>query len=161
MPWEESMKDAYKQRRLVLLENLDPSLTSSEVQYVESCVDCRVGQAFVIFKRKEAAESVIRKLEEGCLLMSNGRPLVGSFGLPCFPEKKRTFYGHYAIDQPRQREMKDAVSTSHCSQANNIEYDMAVEWCLLQEREDKTWRKLYQRQSEELSKLKAKLKSKI
>ncbi|CAJ2643323.1 unnamed protein product [Trifolium pratense] len=177
MPWEESMKDAYKQGRLVLLENLDPSLTSSEVQdiiwhgFKERCTAKMIqkttyssphsGQAFVIFKRKEAAESVIRKLEEGCFLMSNGRPLVGSFGLPCFPEKKRTFYGHYAIDQPRQREMKDAVSTSHCSQANNIEYDMAVEWCLLQERVDKTWRKLYQRQSEELSKLKAKLKSKI
>ncbi|WJX41958.1 hypothetical protein P8452_29245 [Trifolium repens] len=177
MPWEESMKDAYKQGRLVLLENLDPSLTSSEVQDIiwhgfkerctakmiqkTACSSPHSGQAFVIFKRKEAAESVIRKLEEGCFLMSNGRPLVGSFGLPCFPEKKRTFYGHYAIDQPRQREMKDAVSTSHCSQSNNIEYDMALEWCLLQERVEKTWRKLYLRQSEELSKLKAKLKSKI
>lgn len=39
---------------------------------------------------------------------------------------------------------KDAVSTSHCSQPNNIEYDMAVEWCLLQERADKSWRRLYQ-----------------
>jgi hypothetical protein len=28
------MKDAYKQGRLVLLENLDPSLTSSEVQVI-------------------------------------------------------------------------------------------------------------------------------
>jgi len=41
-------------------------------------------------------------------------------------------------------EQKDAISTSHCSQPNNIEYDMAVEWCLLQERADKSWRKLYQ-----------------
>jgi hypothetical protein len=40
-------------------------------------------------------------------------------------------------------EQKDAVSTSHCSQSNNIEYDMALEWCLLQERVEKTWRKLY------------------
>lgn len=32
-----------------------------------------IGQAFVIFKKKEAAESVVRKLEEGCFLMSNGR----------------------------------------------------------------------------------------
>jgi hypothetical protein len=28
------MKDAYKQGKLVLLENLDPSLTSSEVQVI-------------------------------------------------------------------------------------------------------------------------------
>lgn len=33
-PWEEKMKDAYEQGRLVLLENLDPSLTSSEVQVI-------------------------------------------------------------------------------------------------------------------------------
>ncbi|KAK7410351.1 hypothetical protein VNO78_01069 [Psophocarpus tetragonolobus] len=123
------------------------------------------GQAFVIFKKKEAAESVVRKLEDGCLLMSNGRPLVGSIGVPCFPKKKPIFYGHYVVDQLRmmqmQREMKDAVSTSHCSQPNNIEYDMAIEWYLLQEKANESWRRLYQRQGEELSKLKAKLKSKI
>ncbi|XP_027190972.1 protein ANTI-SILENCING 1 isoform X2 [Cicer arietinum] len=180
MPWEERMRNAHEQGKLVLLENLDPSLTSSEVQdiiwlgFKESCTVMVIqktaessphsGQAFVIFKRKEAAESVIRKLEEGCFLMSNGRPLVGSFGLPCFPEKKPIFYGHHVNDHLRlqtQREMKDAVSTSHCSQPNNIEYDMAVEWCLLQERADKSWRRLYQRQGEELRKLKAKLNVKI
>ncbi|CAK8568805.1 unnamed protein product [Lathyrus sativus] len=177
MPWEERMKNACEQGKLVRLENLDPSLTSSEVQNIiwhgfeESCTAKMIqktayssphsGQAFVIFKRKEAAESVVRKLEEGCFLMSNGRPLVGSFEHPCLSGKKPIFYGHHAIDQPRQRETKDAVSTSHCSQPNNIEYDMALEWCLLQEKEDKTWRRLYKRQGEELSKLKAKLKSKI
>lgn len=122
------------------------------------------GQALVIFQRKETAELVIRKLEDGCFLMSNGRPLVGRIALPFFPEKKPTFYGHLAIDHLRlqmQREMKDAVSTSHCSQPNNIEFDMAVEWCLLQERADKAWRMLYQQQGEELGKLKAKLKSKF
>lgn len=31
------------------------------------------GQAFVIFKTREAAESAVRKLEEGCLLLPNGR----------------------------------------------------------------------------------------
>lgn len=31
------------------------------------------GQAFVIFKTRDAAVSAIRKLEEGCLLLSNGR----------------------------------------------------------------------------------------
>ncbi|XP_058785106.1 protein ANTI-SILENCING 1 [Vicia villosa] len=177
MGWEERMKNAREQGKLVRLENLDPSLTSSEVQSIiwhgfeESCTAKMIqktayssplsGQAFVIFKKKEAAESVVRKLEEGCFLMSNGRPLLGNFELPCLSGKKPIFYGHHAIDQPRQRETKDALSTSHCSQPNNIEYDMALEWCLLQEREDKSWRRLYQRQGEELRKLKAKLKSKI
>ncbi|KAG5048535.1 hypothetical protein JHK85_009638 [Glycine max] len=64
--WEEKMKTAYEQGRLMLLQNLDPSLSSSEVQ-------------------------------------------------------------------------KDAVSTSHCSRPNNIEYDMGIEWCLLQERANKSW----------------------
>ncbi|XP_027355238.1 protein ANTI-SILENCING 1 isoform X2 [Abrus precatorius] len=178
-PWEERMKTAYEQGKLVLLQNLDPSLTSSEVQDIiwhgfrESCTAKVIqktayssphsGQAFVIFKGKEAAELVVRRLDEGCFLMSNGRPLVGSIGVPWFPEKKPTFYGHHVVDKLRmmqmQREMKDAVSTSHCSQPNNIEYDMAVEWCLLEERANKSWRKLSQRQGEELSKLKAKLKS--
>lgn len=37
-----------------------------------------IGQAFVIFKKSEAAESVVRKLDEGCLLMSNGRYVLNS-----------------------------------------------------------------------------------
>ncbi|KAG5147809.1 hypothetical protein JHK82_014690 [Glycine max] len=188
IPWEEKMKTAYEQGRLVLLQNLDPSLSSSEVQYgaavfnkvlymcysvmgygghhaniiwtgfKESCTARMIqktayssphsGQAFVIFKKSEAAESVVRKLDEGCLLMSNGRPLVASSGVPCFPKKKPIFYGHHVVDQLRmmqmQREIKDVVSTSHCSQPNNIEYDMGIEWCLLQERANKSWRMLYQ-----------------
>lgn len=181
IPWEEKMETAHEQGKLVLLQNLDPSLSSSDVQNIiwtgfkESCTAKMIqktahssphsGQAVVIFRKKEAAESVVRKLDEGCFLMSNGRPLVGSIGVPSFPEKKPIFYGHHVVDQLRmmqtQREMKDAVSTSHCSQPNNIEYEMAIEWCLLQERASKSWRKLYQRQGEELSKLKAKLKSKV
>ena len=39
---------------------------------------------------------------------------------------------------------KEAVSTSHCSQPNTIEYEMAMEWCLLQERSDCAWKKLYE-----------------
>jgi hypothetical protein len=39
---------------------------------------------------------------------------------------------------------KEAVSTSHCSQPNTLEYDMAMEWCLLQDRSDLALRKLRQ-----------------
>ncbi|MED6174133.1 hypothetical protein PIB30_065970 [Stylosanthes scabra] len=177
IPWEERMKTAHERGTLVLLENLDPSLTSVQdiiwQGFKESCTARMIqktacasphsGQAFVIFKRKETADMVVKKLQEDCLLMSNDCPLVGSIGRPYFPGKKSVFYGHYVLDQSRmlQREMKDAVSTSHCSQPNNIEYDMAVEWCLLQERADKAWSRLYRRQGEELRKLKAKLKTKV
>jgi hypothetical protein len=39
---------------------------------------------------------------------------------------------------------KEAVSTSHCSQPNTLEYDLAMEWCLLQDRSDLALRKLRQ-----------------
>ncbi|XP_020969593.1 protein ANTI-SILENCING 1 isoform X1 [Arachis ipaensis] len=163
IPWEERMKTAHERGKLVLLENLDPSLTSEQVQdiifqgFKESCTAHMIqktacasphsGQAFVIFKKKETADMVVKKLQEDSLLMSNGCPLVGSIGRPCFPGKKPAFYGHYFLDQSRmlqQREMKNAVSTSHCSQPNNIEYDMAMDWCLLQKRAEKAWSILYQ-----------------
>ena len=32
-----------------------------------------VGQAFVIFERKDVAKMVIERLDEGCLLLPNGR----------------------------------------------------------------------------------------
>lgn len=179
LPWEERMQTAHQQGTLVLLQNLDPAYTSAEVEdivwhgFKESCTARMIqrttissphsGQAFVIFKTRDAAVSAIRKLEEGCLLLSNGRPLVGSFGTPCFPGKQSTFVGHLSIDKVKvqmQREMKQAVSTSHCSQPNTIEYEMAMDWCLQQERSDSCWKKLYKRQGDELRKLKASLKSK-
>ncbi|XP_042991838.1 protein ANTI-SILENCING 1-like isoform X1 [Carya illinoinensis] len=183
-PWEDRMKSAIEQGTLVLLQNLDPAYTSAEVEdivwhaFKESCrakmiqrtsissphcVIGFVGQAFAIFKTREAAEMVVKKLTKGCLLISNGRPLVGSIGSPWFPEKNPTFFGHLVIDKLRHqmpREMREAVSTSHCSQPNTIEYDMAMEWCLLQERSDLSWKKLYKQQGEELKKLKSSLKSK-
>uniref|UniRef100_A0A2C9W6M1 Uncharacterized protein n=1 Tax=Manihot esculenta TaxID=3983 RepID=A0A2C9W6M1_MANES len=91
------------------------------------------------------------------------RPLVGSIATLSFPGKPSTFFGHIYIDKLRlqmQREMKEAVSTSHCSQPNTIEYDMAMDWCLLQERTDLEWKHLYKQQGQELRKLKANLKSK-
>ncbi|GLT69010.1 hypothetical protein SLA2020_411960 [Shorea laevis] len=151
LPWEDRMKTANAQGTLVLLQNLNPAYTSAEVEdivwraFKDSCTAKMIqrtsissphcGQAFVIFKRREAAEMVVKKLDEGCLLLPNGRPLM-------------------------PREMREAVSTSHCSQPNTIEYEMAMEWCLLQERSELSWKKLYQQQWEELRKLKSSFKSK-
>ncbi|XP_020550564.1 protein ANTI-SILENCING 1 isoform X2 [Sesamum indicum] len=180
LPWEEKMKTAHDQGRLVLLQNLDPEYTSGEVQDIissafdENCTARMVqhtatssphsGQAFVIFKSREAVDRVVKKLDDECLMLPNQRPLVVCTGVfPHFSEKRTTFVGHLAIDKARrqvQREMKEAVSTSHYSQNNTIEYEMAMAWCLLQSKSDKWWEKLYEQQGKELKKLVGALKSK-
>ncbi|CAI9759656.1 unnamed protein product [Fraxinus pennsylvanica] len=179
LPWEERVQDSNDQGTLVLLRNLDPEYTSGEVEDIiwhafdENCTAKMIqrtavssphsGQAFVIFKTKEAAEKVIRKLNDGCLMLPNRRPLVGCYGvLPRVSGRQTSFVGHLAIDDVRrqiQRDMKDAVSTSHYSQTNTIEYEMAMDWCLLQSRSDIWWKTLYEVQREQLRKLRANLKS--
>ncbi|KAA3489971.1 Protein winged eye [Gossypium australe] len=55
------------------------------------------------------------------------------------------FAGHLIVDKLKsQREMKEAVSTSHSSQPNTVEYDMAMEWFLMTERSNQFWKKLYE-----------------
>ncbi|XP_057504315.1 protein ANTI-SILENCING 1-like isoform X2 [Actinidia eriantha] len=96
-------------------------------------------------------------------MLPNGSPIVGSSAPPPFQEKKSTFVGHLCIDkikQQTQREMREAVSTSHCSQPNTIEYEMAMEWCVLQSRSERWWKQIYMQQGVELRKLKANLKLK-
>ncbi|XP_056162452.1 protein ANTI-SILENCING 1 [Syzygium oleosum] len=178
-PFEERMQTACKEGTLVLLRNLDPTYVSTEVEDIiwqgleEKCSakmlsqtttsSPHYGQAFVIFKTKEAAKRAIKELDTGCLVLPDGRPLVGCVETPCSPGKQSTFYGHLSISNPKQsqtRGMKEAVSTSHCSQPNTIVYDMAMEWCLLQQRSDFLLDKLYKQQGVELRKIKAHLKSK-
>lgn len=179
-PLEERLQSAYEHGALVLLQNLDPEYTSGEVEgiiwhaFKETCTAKMVqrtaisspfsGQALIIFKNREAAERVMRKLDAGCLMLSNGRPVVGSIGPPPnLSGRQSPFFGHLVIDKIKhqmQREMKDAVSTSHCSQPNTIEYEMAMEWCALQSRSEKWWNKLYKQQREELKKLENNLKQK-
>uniref|UniRef100_A0A803MKD7 RRM domain-containing protein n=1 Tax=Chenopodium quinoa TaxID=63459 RepID=A0A803MKD7_CHEQI len=106
----------------------------------------RFGQAFVIFKTRDLAEKIIKRLDKECLMLPNGRPLVGSRNGICFPGKPSQFPGHLIVDKLRhqmQRETRDAVSTSHSAQPNTIEYEMALEWRLLQERSELTWKMLY------------------
>ncbi|KAL5715537.1 hypothetical protein ACHQM5_017343 [Ranunculus cassubicifolius] len=122
------------------------------------------GQAFVIFKSRDMADTAVRKLDEGCLMLPNGRPLVASWGSPPnMGGKPSSFIGHLAIDKTRlqslRNEHKQAISTSHCSQPNTIEFDMAMEWCLLQTQSESIWEELYKRHGNELRKLKATLKS--
>ncbi|CAB87707.1 putative protein [Arabidopsis thaliana] len=152
-PWEESMREAEKKGTVVLLQNLDPTYTSDEVEDIvysalnqqcearmierTSVTIPHIGEALVIFKTREVAERVIRRLDEGCLLLSSGRPLVASFAKITPPGKPSLFSGHIKLHKTQtRREMRDAVATSHSSQPNNLEFDMAMEWCLHQARHE-------------------------
>nr|GMD01252.1 protein ANTI-SILENCING 1 isoform X1 [Ipomoea batatas] len=123
------------------------------------------GQALAIFKTREAAERVIKRLNNKCLMVSNERPLVAD--IVALPKSQRSgapsFAGHIFIDRVRhqmQREMREAVSTSHCSQPNTIEYEMAMEWRLLQSRSDFWWKMLFEQQRRDRRRIATKLKSK-
>ncbi|XP_024985702.1 protein ANTI-SILENCING 1 isoform X2 [Cynara cardunculus var. scolymus] len=176
LPWEERLKNAYDQGTAVLLYNVDPNYTSGEVEDIiwhaltENC-EAKIlqrtavssphyGQALILLKTKEAAQRVLAKLDEECLMLSNGRPLVAITCPPILVRKNSNFFGHLAIDKLKlqnQREMDEAVSTSHFSQPNTIEYDMAMEWSLLQSRSKKWWEMIHKQQGDELRKVKTAL----
>ncbi|KAG9142071.1 hypothetical protein Leryth_016297, partial [Lithospermum erythrorhizon] len=179
-PWEDRMLTAQEHGTLILLQNLDPEYTSGEVEdiiwhaFEEKCSAKMVqhtaisspfsGKAFVIIRSKEVVGRVLKRLREDCLMLPNGRPLVGGRArLPKVSEKLANFDGHLSIDKLKhkvQRDMKEAVSTSHYSQPNTIEYEMAVDWFLLQARSTMWWKKLHKKQADEIEKHKANLKSK-
>ncbi|KAL3498371.1 hypothetical protein ACH5RR_041103 [Cinchona calisaya] len=184
LSWEDRMVRAHEQRRLVLLQNLDPEYTSGEVEdilwnaFEENCIakllqqtacSCpRYGQALVIFNTREAANRVVGKLNDGCFIISNQRPLVGCISnLPWLERKQSTFVGHLTIESlmgdkiklQMQRDKKNAVSTSHCSQPNTVEFELAMEWCLLQKRSSNWWKMLLERQAKEFKKLMSNYKS--
>ncbi|XP_057450653.1 protein ANTI-SILENCING 1 isoform X2 [Lotus japonicus] len=91
MPWEERLQRAEELDTLVLLDNLDPSFTSSEVEDLvwhafQEKVEARMieqspssnpyyGRALVIFKTKDAAKSAIFELNKRCLVLGEGRVL--------------------------------------------------------------------------------------
>nr|XP_016472907.1 PREDICTED: uncharacterized protein LOC107794874 isoform X2 [Nicotiana tabacum] len=87
-PWNERLHVAQERGTLVLLENLDPSYTSAEVEDIvwhalEQKVSAKMvqhntfsnplnGKAFVIFKSSEGAETAISKLKRRCLMLGDG-----------------------------------------------------------------------------------------
>ncbi|RDX90601.1 Protein ANTI-SILENCING 1, partial [Mucuna pruriens] len=177
-PWDERLRRAQELETLVLLNNLDPSYTSYEVEDLVWCalkarVEARMiewsptsntyyGGAFVIFKTKDAAESAISELNKRCLILGEGRIVSATKETLCEASLKRKFTGHLVIDraaiQKLRQEMRNAVSTSHCSQPNTIEYEMAVEWLLRYEKSNACWNGLCQRQMKEIQDVKSKLK---
>ncbi|XXG55998.1 hypothetical protein AAC387_Pa03g3535 [Persea americana] len=171
LPWEDQIQTARERHVLLLLDNLDPSYISSEVEDViwhsfnEKCT-ARViqrtessspysGQAIVIFKSREAAETVLHKLNNRCLMLPNGRVLFGRRP-PRVLEGPAKFFGHLTIDKVKiqaRGEKETAVSTAHFAQANTIEYQMAMEWRLLQIRSEVLWAELYKWHGEERKEL--------
>ncbi|PHT35355.1 hypothetical protein CQW23_27155 [Capsicum baccatum] len=85
--WEEVMQTSNEQGTLVLLENLNPEYTSGEVEDIiwHACRENGTakmvqrtafsspdsGRALVAFQTKEASERVSKKLDDGCLMVSN------------------------------------------------------------------------------------------
>ncbi|CAF1716216.1 protein ANTI-SILENCING 1 isoform X1 [Brassica napus] len=167
LSWEEDLRDAEGKGTLVVLRNLDPSYTSSEVEniiYSALNVQCtarmiertsatipHIGEALVIFETMDAAKRVIRRLHEGCLLLPNGRVLVATSAKvnpPAMPSLP--FPGHINI---QRRGKRSTAVTSHCCQGNNIEFEMGMEWWLHLSTYKQIWRWIYERQIEEKKKL--------
>ncbi|KAK4361379.1 hypothetical protein RND71_020331 [Anisodus tanguticus] len=87
-PWNERLQVAQERGTLVLLENLDPSYASAEVEdIVRHALEQKVcakmvphntfsnplnGKAFVIFKSSKAAENAIFELRRRCLMLGDG-----------------------------------------------------------------------------------------
>ncbi|XP_059643782.1 protein ANTI-SILENCING 1-like [Cornus florida] len=177
--WEDKMQRASEKGTLVLLENLDPSYTTSEVEDIvwhafNAKADAKMlqlstfssphyGRAFVIFQSKDKAEFAISELKSKCLMLANGRPVVARRWTPRESDEPAKFFGHLTIDKVRlqkQREdMRKAVSTSHFSQPNTIEYEMAIEWRALQEKSDTWQRDLNEQQAKEIEDVRSQLKT--
>ncbi|KAJ0253199.1 hypothetical protein HA466_0122660 [Hirschfeldia incana] len=166
LSWEEDLRCAEGKGTLVVLRNLDPSYTSNEVENIvysalnEQCTARmiertsatipHIGEALVIFETTDAAKRVIRRLHEGCLLLSNGRVLVATSGKvnpPAMPSLP--FPGHINI---QRRGKRSAAVTSHCSQGNNIEFEMGMEWWLHLSTYKQIQKWIYERQIEEKKK---------
>lgn len=177
--WTEGrLNEANEKGTLVVLDNLDPSFTSSEVEDIiwnffdknvkAKMVQCtafsspRSGQALVIFRTKEAADGVCCKLTTSCLVLGDGRPIVCRRRLPRKVGVGSKFVGYLSIDRTRshrQREdIRNAVATSHFSQGNTVEFEMAIQWRALQEKSHRWWTTLHEEQGKEIEDLMKQMK---
>ncbi|KAJ3670862.1 hypothetical protein LUZ60_008288 [Juncus effusus] len=153
LSWDDKVEKAEQDGTLVFFENFDPTYLSSEIQEIiqrttgQICIvksvknhskgDLTYGEAYAIFQSREAANDVVYRLNKEFLILPDGRPLFCSKGLFKVPKKLRSLIGHFVIDKLKilmREEMKKAVSTSHCSQANTIEFDFAMDWFLTLDR---------------------------
>ncbi|KAH1219480.1 Protein ANTI-SILENCING 1 [Glycine max] len=128
-PWDERLQTAQKMGTLVLLNNLDPSYTSFEVEDLVWCalkarVEARMiewspgsskyyGRALVIFKTKDAAESAIYQLNKRCLVLGEGRIVSAIKGTLREPGKKKRFTGHLVLDRAAHQRQHQEMYQHH------------------------------------------------
>ncbi|XP_062214815.1 protein ANTI-SILENCING 1 [Phragmites australis] len=168
IPWDERLRIADEHGTLVYIQNLDIQFGAADIEELIrealqlSCIakpinhptydDPNNGKAYAIFKTKNAADAAISKINSG--LVVDGRPLYCSKGLLKVPKHSGTLVGHLSthhikIGQKQREEQKKAVSTSHCSQPNTIEYDLALDWMLVQEKQERKFRILHKRHKDD------------
>uniref|UniRef100_A0A0E0JL18 BAH domain-containing protein n=1 Tax=Oryza punctata TaxID=4537 RepID=A0A0E0JL18_ORYPU len=168
IPWDTRLRNADEQGTLVYIQNLDIQFAAADIEELIrdalqlNCIakpinhptydDPNNGKAYAIFKTKSAADSAISKINSG--LVVGGRPLYCSKGLLKVPKPSETLVGHLTINNIRmgirqREEQKKAVSTSHCSQPNTMEYDLALDWMLVREKQDTKFRTLHKKHKDE------------
>ncbi|XP_057807975.1 protein ANTI-SILENCING 1-like isoform X2 [Salvia miltiorrhiza] len=175
---EERLNEVNEKGRLLVLENFDPSFAASEVEDIvwhvfrenvkAKMVQCTAyssphsGQALVMFKTKEAAENAISQLINNCLVLGDGRPIVFRRKFLRKVGVADRFVGHLSIDRSRsyrqREEIRNAVSTSHFSQGNTVEFEMAIQWRALQEKSHRWWTALREQQGKEIEALMKQMK---
>ncbi|KAL6842537.1 hypothetical protein ACP4OV_027381 [Aristida adscensionis] len=166
--WDVRLQNADQQGTLVLIQNLDIQFAAADIEELIrealqlNCIakpinhptydDPNNGKAYAIFKTKDDADIAISKINSG--LVVGGRPLYCSKGSLKVPKPAGTLVGHLSvynikITQKQREEQKKAVSTSHCSQPNTIEYDLALDWMLVREKQERRFRALHKRHEDD------------
>ncbi|KAL8123025.1 protein ANTI-SILENCING 1-like isoform X2 [Apium graveolens] len=178
MSWKERLERAHETNCLILLENLDPSYTSQDVEDIiwhafqenvsAKMIQCNKfcsplnGRALIIFKSKGVADSALSELNNRCLMLDNQRPIVARRRNLKQPDNSTNFFGHLYIDKPRYqkpRDVQNAVSTSHYAQQNTAEYELALHWWTLQRKSTLVWDALHKNQAREMKRIVSQLKT--
>ncbi|KAL3629958.1 hypothetical protein CASFOL_026270 [Castilleja foliolosa] len=178
--WDEkSLHEMNEKGTLLFFQNLDPTFTSADVEdIVWSVFGKKVkakmvqrtalssphsGQALAIFRTKEAADYVITRLNIGCLVLGDGKPIVCRTKSLSKVGSSGGFAGHLSIDRTRpwrqRKEMRNAVSTSHFSQSNSIENELAMQWRQLQAKSELWWTAVHEKHSKEVQALMKEMKT--
>nr|XP_051195647.1 protein ANTI-SILENCING 1-like [Lolium perenne] len=168
LPWHEELRVSDEEGRLVYIQNLDIQFAASDIEELirEALqLTCRArpinhptyddpnnGKAYAVFKSKKAADVAISKINSG--LVVGGRPLYCSKGLLKIKKPSGALVGHLTISNQKtsrrqQEDQKKAVSTSHCSQPNTIEYDLALDWMLVREKQARKFSILHKKHADE------------
>ncbi|KAJ7517544.1 hypothetical protein O6H91_21G028600 [Diphasiastrum complanatum] len=113
------------------------------------------GQALLVFRDKGQGDVALRLLQESCVVLADdGRPLLATEVEQRVPGKSTKFIGHINLDKFKSGRslesegMRNAVATSHCSQPNTIEYEMAIQWRVIDEQKQMQWEHLRKKQEE-------------